>query len=183
MVNFAAVFAWVATVSLFIGVQSPSRETVINIFSFIKFQISLPKGLWMAVLNAEIPQSSAFTRMDSPHFPSCLSVVSISPRVLAHNCLLWHHITFTVHELPCRTLLFGTSEPLSVCGDNWQCQLWKWQHGRAALLAEGLTAARFLDLFPVHVQCNRQICVTQRSQIMDDWIADPDKTGMFGRGI
>lgn len=35
-------------------------------------------------------------------------------------------------------------------------------------LAEGSSAAQFLDLFPVHVQCNRQICVTQRSQIMDD---------------
>lgn len=116
-------------------------EKLINIFSFIKIQIFLPKGLWMAVLNAVLPQSSGFTRMDSPHFPSCLLAVNITPRVLAHNCLLWHHITFTVHELPCRAILFGTSEPLSICGDNWQCQLWKWLHGRAARLAEGLTTA------------------------------------------
>lgn len=44
VVNLAAVFAGVLTLVIFIGVQSYRRESVINIFSFIKIQIFLPKG-------------------------------------------------------------------------------------------------------------------------------------------
>lgn len=161
VVNLAAVFAGVLTLVIFIGVQSYRRESVINIFSFIKIQIFLPKGFWVAVLNAVLPGSSGFTRMDSPHFPSCLSVVNVSPGVLAHNCLLWHHITFTVHELPRRAILFGTSEPLSVCGDNWQCQLWKCWNDRAAHGAEAWLERSFLICF----QCTDSVidrCVLLR---------------------
>lgn len=108
----------------------------------------------MEVLNAVLPLSFGFTRMNLPHFPCCLSVVNLSSRILPRDCLLWHHITFIVNELPSRDILFATS----VFRANCQCRLWKLQHLRAASLGQGLTCSTLspdcLNLFSESVQCN-----------------------------
>ena len=135
----------------------------------------------MEVLNAVLPLSSGFTRMDFPHFPCCLSVVNLSPRILAHDCLLWHHITFIVSELPTRDILFGTGVCRAVSISPESCspvELPMW--------AKGLNAAHFL-LIPLicfqKVDNGMHLHSSERSQLMDDLIVDPWKTGMFGRGI